>query len=98
MLPEPIFPGEKKFFSFTAMIPDGFQYSTTIGSIISRFQVLDFSSRIGNSFVGARCQILLFFNSKSQFIEVAPQVSPPAGWKPKVANQVVYTNLPPFDY
>jgi hypothetical protein len=73
-------------------------YSTSIGSVVSRFHVLNFSSHIGCCSSGANCQFLLVFNSKSQVLEVDVRVPPPPGWKPKVANEVVYTNFAPFHY
>jgi hypothetical protein len=73
-------------------------YSTAIGSIVSRFHALNFNSSVGCCSQGANCQFLLVLNSKSQVLEVGLQVPPPPGWRPKVANEVLYTNFPPFHY
>jgi hypothetical protein len=73
-------------------------YSTAIGSIVSRFHLLSFNSSVGCCSQGACCQFLLVLNSRSQALEAVPQVPPPPGWSPKLANEVLYTNLPPFHY
>ena len=40
----------------------------------------------------------MVFHSDTQQIEVSPQVPPPAGWNPVVANEVLCTTFPPYHY
>jgi hypothetical protein len=42
VIPGEIAEGEKKDFAFSATIPSGVMFSTAIGSIVARFQVLTF--------------------------------------------------------
>jgi hypothetical protein len=75
------------------------KYSTTaIGSVLARYHVLSFIGWVGCCSPGIYCQFLLVFNSKTPFLEVGPQVPIPPGWNPKVADEVLHTNFPPFNY
>ena len=98
VIPEPVGKGQTKQFSFSATIPQGLIFSTAIGSILSRFQVLNFTGEIGCCSGGAVCEFLLVFHSGTQQIEVSQKVPPPPGWMPKIAPEVLCTTLPPFHY
>lgn len=47
VIPEDVMAGEKKIFNFKAKIPTGLKFSTAIGSIVARYQLLKFSSTMG---------------------------------------------------
>ena len=54
-IPGPIQKGQNQPFSFTATIPPGIVFSTAIGSILSRYQVLNISSSTGCCATGPSC-------------------------------------------
>lgn len=61
----PVPKGQTKEFSFTATIPQGLMFSTAIGSILSRYQVLNFSSNMGCCSNSPSCEFLLVFHSST---------------------------------
>ena len=44
------------------------------------------------------CELLMMFHTKTQKVEVSQKLLPPPGWNPKVANEVLFTNFPPYHY
>ena len=98
MIPTPVLKGERREFTFSATIPSGLAFSTSIGSIVSRYQILNFSGNMGCCSSGANCEFLMWFQCSNPQLEKGPKVPQPPGWNPKVAKEVFYTNFPGFHY